>query len=86
MSTLNDETVAKNLEGRIKWQNAKHGYGMIERDGESEDVFFHRSELKIEGYPYLPPGIKVTFDLVHRADQKSNHNGLRAKNVQMVLS
>jgi cold shock CspA family protein len=82
--------VAARLNGRVKWMNVKVGYGMIVPAGGGEDVFFHRSELKIEGFAYVPPGVRVTYEQAepneHDASRSNGrNNGLRARSVQLDL-
>lgn len=79
-----DTVLKQEVIGRVKWQNAKNGYGMITCEESNEDVFFHRSELKVEGFPYCPPGVRVKFDLVKREGNEKN-NGLRAKSITVVV-
>ena len=55
------------LRGRVKWFDARKGYGFIEREGE-EDVFVHYSAIAMEGYRSLADGEEVEFDIV-RSDR-----------------
>jgi CspA family cold shock protein len=51
------------LQGRVKWFDARKGYGFIEREGE-EDVFVHFSSIEMEGYKTLEDGEEVEFEIV----------------------
>jgi len=51
------------LQGRVKWFDARKGYGFIEREGE-EDVFVHFSAIEMEGYKTLDDGQQVEFEIV----------------------
>lgn len=51
------------LTGRVKWFDARKGYGFIARDGQ-EDVFVHFSSIEMDGYKTLDDGADVEFDIV----------------------
>ena len=61
--------------GKVKWFNAKKGYGFISAET-GEDVFVHFSSINSDGYKSLDEGEEVEFEV--EKDQK----GLKAKNVQ----
>ena len=66
--------------GKIKWFNDSKGYGFIETDDDSDDVFVHFSAIAGEGYRTLNEGDQVTFDVAEDA------KGPRADNVTVVQS
>jgi cold shock protein len=51
------------MRGRVKWFNAKKGYGFIEQPG-AEDVFVHFSAIREKGYKTLDDGEEVEFEIV----------------------
>jgi CspA family cold shock protein len=49
--------------GTVKWFNAQKGYGFIQPDDGSKDVFVHVSAVERAGMTGLREGQKVSFDL-----------------------
>ena len=49
--------------GTVKWFNATKGFGFIEPEGGSKDVFVHISAVERAGLSDLADGQKVTFDV-----------------------
>jgi CspA family cold shock protein len=47
--------------GTVKWFSRQKGYGFIEPDGGSEDVFVHFSAIVGEGFRNLRRGQRVEF-------------------------
>ncbi|QPB08530.1 cold-shock DNA-binding domain protein [Vibrio phage Va2] len=75
---------SKRLEGCIKWMDAKKGIGMIKSEHTDGDVFFHFTELKIQGYKYLPPETRVEFTLVCNKASSCN-NGKKAVDIHHLV-
>ncbi|MFK8328546.1 cold shock domain-containing protein CspD [Pseudomonas sp. BJa5] len=50
--------------GKVKWFNNAKGYGFINEDGKTEDLFAHYSAIQMDGYKTLKAGQAVTFDIV----------------------
>jgi CspA family cold shock protein len=50
--------------GTVKWFNAQKGYGFIQPDDGSRDVFVHISAVEIAGMSNLVEGQKVSFEVV----------------------
>ncbi len=49
--------------GTVKWFNSTKGYGFIQPEGGSKDVFVHISAVERSGLTGLADGAKVTFDI-----------------------
>ena len=49
--------------GKVKWFNAKKGYGFI-CDEDGADVFVHFSALHMEGFKVLEEGDTVEYEVV----------------------
>jgi CspA family cold shock protein len=49
--------------GTVKWFNAQKGFGFIQPDDGSKDVFVHISAVERAGLSGLSEGQKVSFDL-----------------------
>ena len=65
--------------GTVKWFNAQKGFGFIQPDDGSKDVFVHISAVERAGMSSLNEGQKVSFDLVEdRRTRKSSAENLRA--------
>ena len=55
--------------GTVKWFNATKGYGFIQPEDGSRDVFVHISDVERSGMDNLREGQRVTFEV--REDPKS---------------
>jgi cold shock protein len=65
--------------GTVKWFNGQKGYGFIQPDDGSKDVFVHVSAVERAGMPGLNEGQKVFFERVaNRKTGKSSAENLRA--------
>ena len=49
--------------GTIKWYNPQKGYGFIQPDDGSKDVFVHISAVERSGMGNLHEGQKLSFEL-----------------------
>jgi CspA family cold shock protein len=66
-------------QGTVKWFNDQKGYGFIQPDGGSKDVFVHISAVERAGMRGLSEGQKVSYDIVaDRRTGKSSADNLRA--------
>ena len=66
-------------QGTVKWFNATKGFGFIQPDDGSKDVFVHISAVERAGMQSLNEGQKVSYDLVpNRRTGKSSAENLRA--------
>ena len=50
--------------GTVKWFNEQEGYGFIQPDNGSKDVFVHISAVERAGLRTLKEGQKVSFEIV----------------------
>jgi CspA family cold shock protein len=65
--------------GTVKWFNSQKGYGFIQPDDGSQDVFVHVSAVERAGMSSLNEGQKVSFDVVaNRKTGKSLAENLHA--------
>jgi cold shock protein len=49
--------------GTVKWFNSMKGFGFIQPDDGTKDVFVHISAVEVSGLGDLREGQKVSFDL-----------------------
>jgi len=65
--------------GTVKWFNGQKGFGFIQPERGSQDVFVHISAVERAGMSTLDEGQKVSFDIVaDRRTGKSAAENLRA--------
>jgi len=65
--------------GKVKWFNARKGFGFIVPDhDQNSDVFVHYSAIKVTGYKTLTRGQLVQFELV------PGPKGYHAENVSLL--
>ncbi|PDT50858.1 MULTISPECIES: cold-shock protein [Sinorhizobium] len=65
--------------GTVKWFNATKGFGLIQPDDGSADVFVHISSVERAGMRSLNDGQKITYELVKdRKSGKMSADNLRA--------
>jgi len=55
--------------GTVKWFNSQKGFGFIQPDDNSKDVFVHISAVERAGLSGLDEGQKVSFEVV--ADKRT---------------
>jgi CspA family cold shock protein len=64
--------------GTVKWFNSTKGYGFIQPDDGTPDVFVHVSAVERAGLRELTEGQKISFELVRdRKTGKSSAGDLR---------
>jgi CspA family cold shock protein len=56
-------------QGTVKWFNSQKGFGFIQPDDGSKDVFVHISAVERAGLNGLNEGQKITYEIV--ADKRS---------------
>ena len=64
--------------GTVKWFNDAKGFGFIEPEDGSKDLFVHHTSIIADGYKSLPEGAKVEYDAQQGA------KGPEAKNVKTI--
>ena len=60
--------------GTVKWFNATKGFGFIEADDKSKDVFVHISAVERAGLSTLNENQVVEYDLVENRGKSSAEN------------
>ena len=64
--------------GTVKWFNATKGFGFIQADDGSKDVFVHITAVEKAGLSTLGEGQKIEYELVKGKDGKSSAANLKA--------
>lgn len=64
--------------GTVKFFNAEKGYGFIEQEDGSGDIFVHYTEIQGTGFRTLEDNQRVSFDIGEDA------KGQQATNVEVV--
>jgi CspA family cold shock protein len=65
--------------GTVKWFNDQKGFGFIQPDDGSKDVFVHISAVERAGMRSLSEGQKISYEIVaDRRTGKSSADNLRA--------
>ena len=63
--------------GTVKWFNDAKGFGFINEDDKSDDIFAHYSAILTGGFKTLKEGQRVSFELV------SGPKGPQAFNIEV---
>jgi CspA family cold shock protein len=64
MAYLNSHSQERKMSvGTVKWFNTTKGYGFIEPEDQSADVFVHITAVQAAGLTDLQEGQKVSFEL-----------------------
>ena len=65
--------------GTVKWFNSTKGFGFIQPDNGSQDVFVHISAVERAGMSGLNEGEKISYEIVQdKRSGKSSADNLRA--------
>jgi CspA family cold shock protein len=62
--------------GKVKWFNNAKGYGFVNEEGKTEDLFAHYSAVQMDGYKTLKAGQSVVFEIIQ------GPKGLHAVNIR----
>ena len=65
--------------GTVKWFNAQKGFGFIQPEDGSKDVFVHISAVERAGIGNLREGQKLSFELERGREGKVSAVNLRAE-------
>ena len=65
--------------GSVKWFNPAKGFGFIEPEDKSKDVFIHISALERAGISGLGEGQKIEYELGAGSDGRAS-----AENVKLI--
>lgn len=63
--------------GTVKWFNATKGFGFIQPDDGSKDVFVHISAVQLAGLQGLNDGQKVSYE-IKKENGKDSAGSLKA--------
>jgi CspA family cold shock protein len=63
--------------GTVKWFNATKGYGFIQPEDGTSDVFVHISDMQRSGIAELREGDKLTYDVQRGQQGKMSACNLR---------
>ncbi|PYC28758.1 cold shock domain-containing protein CspD [Pseudomonas mosselii] len=66
--------------GKVKWFNNAKGYGFINEDGKTDDLFAHYSAIQMDGYKTLKAGQAVNFEIIQ------GPKGLHATDIRSATS
>lgn len=67
------------ITGTVKWFNTTRGFGFIQPDNGSTDVFVHASAVERAGMSSLSDGQKISYEVVQdRKSGKSSAENLQA--------
>ena len=72
-------------QGRVKWFNAKAGYGFVTTLGEDKsEIFVHHSELKVgkEQFRYLVEGEYVEFKIKEKREGEERKEGKEVRGIR----
>jgi CspA family cold shock protein len=61
-------------QGTVKWFNAQKGFGFIQPDDGSKDVFVHISAVEKAGMRSLNEGQKISYEIVTERGKQAAGN------------
>ncbi len=56
--------MASTVKGTVKWFNDAKGYGFVQTETDTSDIFVHYSAIQGDGFKTLSEGQPVEFELV----------------------
>ena len=65
--------------GKVKWFSNVKGYGFLQKEGDTQDIFIHYSVIQGEGYKKLKEDEEVTFDIIQGEKGPQATNVVRNK-------
>ena len=68
--------------GTVKWFNAQKGYGFIQPEDGSNDVFVHISAVERAGLSSLHENQKISYELERGQQGKTSAVNLQTENVR----
>ena len=63
--------------GTVKWFNSTKGFGFIQPESGSKDIFLHISALESAGLHEIADGQAVTFDVERGRDGRDSASNLK---------
>lgn len=76
MNTNKMKGIGIYMQGKVKMFNQEKGYGFISLE-DGKDVFFHYSQLRMEGFKTIESDALVEFDCVETDRGVQAHNIVR---------
>lgn len=62
--------------GTVKWFNSKKGYGFIQSEDNTKDIFIHASALERAGIRSLRDGQRVEYEIILGKDGRSSADNI----------
>lgn len=62
--------------GTVKWFNSKKGYGFIQPEDNTKDIFIHASALERAGIRSLRDGQRIEYEIISGKDGRSSADNI----------
>ena len=72
--------MATTVKGTVKWFNDAKGYGFVQTQDDTSDIFVHYSAIQGDGFKTLSEGPAVQFELVSGPKGPQAFNVMKADN------